>query len=123
MIFTIFASIVFVAELVIAFALINCLVKLDIKVNNANKYIIEANPKIKSIMLLVKQISEQILELAPTYVDKIKEYRNKIILAKATSLMTSFFFLGINIKTIKKIRKSKAFKLAWKGLSFIENMV
>ena len=123
MIFTIFTVIVFIAELIIGYTIISGLIKLDMRILAANEFLVEANPKIKKVAELVKAISEQIAELTPVYVEKFRELRNKIMLAKLEGLIALILFWSINIKVIKKIRKTKVFKLAARGLSLLSSVV
>ena len=123
MLLTIFTVIVFISELIIGYTIISNLIKLDMRILAANEFWTEANPKIKEISRLTRKISEQIAELVPVYVEKFRELRNKIMLAKLESLIALILFWSINIKVIKKIRKTKVFKLAVRGLSLLSSVV
>ena len=78
MLFKIFTTIVFIAELIIAYTIISKLVQFDKMILETNAFVVEANPKIKEITRLVRKISDQIAELVPMYVEKLKELRNKM---------------------------------------------
>ncbi len=123
MLLTIFTVIVFISELIIGYTIISNLIKLDLRILAVNEFWTEANPKIKEISRLTRKISEQIAELVPVYVEKFRELRNKIMLAKLESLIALILFWSINIKVIKKIRKTKVFKLAVRGLSLLSSVV
>ncbi len=123
MIFTFLITIVFIAELIITTAIITNLLKLDRTLNRANAYIEKINPEIRTILSLIEKISAQILELTPDWVEKFRQIRNKIILNQIKSLIAGFLFWSINIKVIKKLRKSKFIKAAWQGLSLIQNVI
>lgn len=123
MIFTLFTAIVFISEVIIAFTIIFHLMKLDKYFIEVSEFITVAKPKIKEISVLTKGISEQLAELAPVWVQNLKELRNKIILAKLESLISAILFWSINIKVIKKFKKSKFLKAAFKGLSLIQNVI
>ena len=123
MLLTIFTVIVFISELIIGYTIISNLIKLDLRILAVNEFWTEANPKIKEISRLTRKISEQIAELVPVYVEKFRELRNKIMLAKLESLIALILFWSINIKVIKKIRKTKVFKLAARGLSLLSSVV
>ena len=123
MIFIIFTLIVFIAELIIAFALIINLIKIDSYINRTNAILIETKPKIQEIMVLVHGISEQVRELTPMWVEKFRKIRNNFVRKQLESLMSSILFWGINIKLMKRLRKTKFVKFAWKGLTLIQNML
>lgn len=123
MLFKIFTTIVFIAELIIAYTIISKLVQFDKMILENNAFVVEANPKIKEITRLVRKISDQIAELVPMYVEKLKELRNKIMLKKLESLIALTLFWSINIKVLKKIRKSKILKTIVKGLSVLQSVI
>lgn len=123
MIFIFFTAIVFVAEIIIVFAILFNLIKFDIYINRTNKLLVEAKPKIQEIMKLVHGISEQIRELTPIWVEKFREVRNMLVRKQLESLMSSILFWAINIKVIKRFKKSKLAKFAWKGLTLLQNML
>mgnify|MGYP004580582475 CR=1 FL=1 len=89
----------------------------------SNKLLVEAKPKIQEIMELVHGISEQIRELTPIWVEKFREVRNMLVRKQLESLMSSILFWAINIKVIKRFKKSKLAKFAWKGLTLLQNML
>ena len=123
MIFTNFTAVVFVAEIIITVSILSKLIQLDKWILSTNDLITEANPKIKDVCELCHGISSQIAELAPVFVENLKELRNKIVLTKIKGLIALILFWSINIRVIKKFRKSKIIKAAIKGLSLLENMV
>lgn len=123
MLFKIFTTIVFIAELIIAYTIISKLVQFDKMILETNAFVVEANPKIKEITRLVRKISDQIAELVPMYVEKLKELRNKIMLKKLESLIALTLFWSINIKVLKKFRKSKILKTIVKGLSVLQSVI
>ena len=123
MIYTFLITIVFIAELIIAITILIQLLKLDNSLIRANDFVSEAKPKIEEIAKLVTGISEQLAELAPEWVEKFKAARNKIILNQIESIMTGFLVWSINIKALRKLRKSKFVKAAIKGLSLVQNVI
>ena len=123
MIFIFFTAIVFVAEIIIVFAILFNLIKFDIYINKTNELLVEAKPKLQEIMELVHGISEQIRELTPIWVEKFREFRNMLVRKQLESLMSSILFWAINIKVIKRFKKSKLAKFAWKGLTLLQNML
>lgn len=123
MIFIIFTTIVFIAELIIVFAILFNLIKFDAYINKTNELLVEAKPKIEEVMNLVHGISEQILELTPIWVEKFRKVRNELVRKQLESLMSSVLIWCINLKAIKYIKKSKFAKFAWKGLTLLQNML
>ena len=123
MIFIFFTAIVFIAELIIVFAILFNLIKFDIYINKTNEFLIEAKPKIQEITELVHGISEQVRELTPIWVEKFREVRNMFVRKQLESLMSSVLFWVINIMVIKRVRKTKVAKFAWKGLTLLQNML
>ena len=123
MIFIFFTAIVFIAELIIVFAILFNLIKFDIYINKTNELLVEAKPKIQEIMKLVHGISGQVRELTPIWVEKFREVRNMFVRKQLESLMSSVLFWVINIEVIKRVRKTKVAKFAWKGLTLLQNML
>ncbi len=123
MIFLFFISIVFIAEIIIAFTVFNSLFKLDIKINKLSEALINKRADIKDITALAKAISEQLKELSEEFVDNFNEKKEEIILSLVKSLMSAILFWSINIKVVKRLRKSKVLNAAWKGLSLLENVI
>ena len=73
MLYTILISIVFIAELIIATASIQNLLRLDKIIINADETVTAATPGIKDISELIRKISEQSIELSENFVQKIKD--------------------------------------------------
>ena len=123
MVFVILISIVFVAELIIACTVIINLIKLDRQINEAAEFLEEANPKLRELLDIVKEISGQVLELIPIWIENLKKERDKIILSQVKSLISTIIFWSINIKVINRLRKTKLVKVAWKGLTLLQNVI
>ena len=123
MVFVILISIVFVAELIIAGTVIINLIKLDRQINEAAEFLEEANPKLRGLLEIVKEISGQVLELIPIWIENLKKERDKIILSQVKSLISTIIFWSINIKVINRLRKAKLVKVAWKGLTLLQNVI
>ena len=85
MIFYFLISIVFIAEVIIALALIIGLVKADKILLKYNEIVDETRPSVKSVMILVRKISKQFVELAPILTEQIK----KILVASLMSQLKS----------------------------------
>jgi len=123
MLFTFLISIVFIAEVIIAISAIISLVKLDKMVLELVETVKLAQPKIKDISGLVVAITEQWAEIAEDYVSKFKNKGEDVALRVLTKLLGAMLLWKINSKLIRKITKSRTFKIIGKGLSLLENMV
>lgn len=123
MVFYFFIAIVFISELIIFGAIIFQLAKFDRFCKDANAFLDEAKPKIKEICELVHGISEQIYELTPIWVDKLKTARNKLIQKQFESLISGLLFWAINIKIARKFKRSKLARVIAKGLTLVQNMI
>ena len=123
MVFKILIAIVFIAELIITATIIILLVKANKRINQTNIFINRAKPEIKSICELIRGLSEQIYELIPDWIEELQNHGKKILLEQAKSIMAGILFWSINIKVLKKIKQTKMYKLASKGLSLLQNVV
>lgn len=123
MVYTILISIVFVAELIIANAIIQTLVKFDKKILSLDTTITEITPGIKDVSSLIKKISEQWVILAQDFVNKAKRDSEDLLLKQFSKILVGLLVLSLNFKFVKRIRKSKITKTVVKGWSLIENMV
>lgn len=92
MIFYFLISIVFVAEVIIAMALIISLIKIDRIFVEYNEFIQEAKPLIKDMMQTIKNMSEQFLELAPKLVTQIKAVITDLIMGQVKSSLGALTF-------------------------------
>ena len=123
MIYTFLTSIVFIAEIIIAIALIQVLLRLDKAVLEMNDTVNLANPGIKDISELVKKISEQAVEFSKRFKEKVTKNSEEIVLMRLFRLAITFLLVKTNIKIVQKFRKSKITKALVKGLSLLEIMV
>lgn len=112
MIFTILISIVFIAELIIAGAIIFWLKRICNIVQDLDSTLSLIKPSVKDISVLVKKISGQALEFVNNFVEKQEE---AILRNVSKALLGTLLF--------RKFKKSKVFKLVGKGLSLLEIMV
>ena len=80
MLFTILISIVFIAEMIIAVALIRAILRLDKAICEVNDTVVLAQDGIKDISELVHKISEQMVDLANDYVNRIKRYQEEAVM-------------------------------------------
>jgi hypothetical protein len=98
-------AVVFMAELVLAFALIMYLLKLSKMFNKYTSIISELNPKIKEIMELCRKISEQMLEFAPIIVNTIKNTIRDIIIGQIKNLVSALTFWVVKGNVEKHLSK------------------
>ena len=123
MIYTFLITIVFIAEIIIAFALIKTLITIDKKICNLDETITLAKPSVTDIADLMRKISEQVKELTSENIEKFKNYQEEVALRTLSKMLIAIVLVKANIKTINKFRKSKLGKTLAKGLSILENMV
>lgn len=123
MIFTFLISIVFIAELIIAIALLKILFNLDKKVLEINLKLVNSKDSINEICVLTKKISVQLKILSQDFVDKVKNKSENILLKEFSKILISITLLNLNFKIVKKMKKSKLVKTLVKGFNLIENMV
>ena len=98
-------SIVFIAELIIAYQIISIIVKLDKKVCNINCYIKEFNPLAETFLKYVRlQVSSVTNKISNT-INYIRERKNKAI-------VKILIIVGINVGFILfKINRVKTHKI------------
>ena len=123
MIFTILIIIVFIAELIIGFALIMNLIKFDCRINKLNQDLLLIQPSLEEVCELVKAISFQIKEMAAEYRDEVLKRREEMSVRLISKLLAGILLWKINLKLIRKIRKSKITKTLAKGLTLLQIMV
>ncbi len=123
MIFKFLTAIVFIAEIIIGFTLIINLVKLDRKILALNETVIQIKPGIKDICSLIKAISFQIKELVLDYSERLIKKREDMALRITMKLLAGILLWKVNLKIIKKLRKSKAVKTIAKGLTLLQIVV
>ena len=123
MIFTILITIVFIAELIIGFALIMNLIKFDCRINKLNQDLLLIQPSLEEVCGLVKAISFQIKEMAAEYRDEVLKRREEMSVRLISKLLAGILLWKINLKLIRIIRKSKITKTLAKGLTLLQIMV
>lgn len=123
MTFKILTMIVFMAELIIAYTLIKQLWIWDKELISLNETICAAKSGIKDISYLIKKISAQYVEFAYDFVEKIKKKRDDSIINNLNKIIITLILLRMNSKFLKRIIRSKQFKLLSKGLSLLRYMV
>lgn len=123
MIYTFLISIVFIAEIIIAVSLIKSLINIDKIIIEKNELIRELKPSIIDIVDLMTKVTAQCKILTKDYVEKIKKNGEDLAFKHLAKILLGILAIGLNIKIVNKIRKSKVTKLVMKGFSFLENMV
>lgn len=123
MIFTFLISIVIIAEIIIMWAILVKLYNLNKNVITINNMLIEAKQEIKEILLLIENVTEQILKIIKNYINKLKENQEIAIINKINKILLTLFIWKLNNKLVKKIRKNKTFKIFMKGFALIQNMI
>lgn len=113
MLFTFLITIVFIAELIIAFSIIINLVKFDKFINGLNETVQSLKPLFQDIFVLVRKISLQFVELSRRFVCGIEVGRDEIIIKQIAKFILGILFFN-------RLRKSKIGKTFAKGLSLIE---
>ena len=92
MVFYFLISIVFLAEVIIALALIIGLIKADKTILKYNEIVDETRPSIKSVMILVRKISKQLVELAPMLSEQIKKFFVDFLISQLKSMLGAVTF-------------------------------
>ena len=92
MLFYFLISIVFIAEVIIALALILCLVSIDKKIKAFDDFIEDVKPSIKGLMITVRKISKQLLELAPMIAVQAKLFFSNMIKEQIKNILGATIF-------------------------------
>ncbi len=92
MLFYFLISIVFIAEVIISLALIIVLVKADKIILKYNEITDEIRPSVKSVMILVRKISKQLVELAPMLSEQIKKILVDFLISQFKSMLGAVTF-------------------------------
>lgn len=123
MILKIFTALIFVAEIIVAYTILKKLFETDRAIIQANEIIAEAKSKVSDIGYLIKKISYQYVEMSYDFVEKIEEKRNQSAIKQLNKIIIAVLLLRLNSKFIKRIIRSKPFKLLSKGLSLLQYVV
>mgnify|MGYP004650486609 CR=1 FL=1 len=123
MIFTFLITIVFIAEIIIAISVILNLLRLDKAVLNLSETIDVINPEVKEICTLGRKISFQLKELSQRFTEKVKDEREKFLTDKLVSVLLGALVWKMNIKAIKKFRRTKLAKTLSRGLSLLQIVI
>lgn len=123
MLYTFLISIVFIAEIIILFALIAALIRVDKALISLDKTVTDTRPGIKDISELVHKISEQCVELSEDFVEKIKEKEEDAAIRQLNKLLVAILLWKINSKAIRKFNRSRFGRNLKRGFAFVQSMV
>ncbi len=123
MIYKIFTTIVFIAELIIAYSVIIKLYALDKAIINANELLISAKPSLRDICYIVKKISAQCVDFANDLVAEFKKKQEDFAINQLNKILLALILLKMNSKFIKKLRRSKIVKRISRGLSLLQLVI
>lgn len=123
MIYKILIFLVFVAEIVLCVNVIYWLLCADKLVQNLNSAVIKVQPDIKEVCELSKVISWQIKELSTNFVKEVKQSQEEFLYKHISKILFGILLWKLNIKAIKKLKRSKFLKLAFRGLTALANVV
>lgn len=123
MIYKIFTTIVFIAELIIAYAIVTKLYALDKAIINANELLISAKPSLRDICYIVKKISAQCVDFANDFVAELNKKCEDFAINQLNKILLALILLKMNSKFIKKLRRSKIVKRISRGLSLLQIVV
>ena len=101
MLFYFLISIVFIAEIIITFAIIFHIVKLDKKLIEYNEFVDEVKPLVKDIMETSRKLSEEFSKLAPKITEKIKIFVLNMIKDQIKGLVGTLIFWLVKIEVEK----------------------
>lgn len=123
MLYTFLISVVFIAEIIIAYTVISNLVKLDRKLVLVNENVESSKSGICEICNLVRKISEQCIEFAEDFVAKIRTAQEDTILKNLNKILIALVFWKVNSKAVRNFRKSKTGRMIRKTFAFLQNML
>lgn len=103
MLFYFLTIIVFIAEIIIALAIVFHLIKFDKVLNKYNVFLVETKPLIKDMAQTVRKISERYLEMMPKIVDKLKLFVTNIIKDQLKGLVGALTFWLVKKEVEKHI--------------------
>lgn len=103
MVFYFLIGIVFIAEIIIAGAIVINLVKIDKMICLYDQILEEIKPKIKEILSIVRKISEQMIEFAPIIAEKIKSVFINMLKDQLKSLLAGLTFIAVKKEVEKRL--------------------
>ena len=105
MVFYILTVVVFIAELIIALAIIIYLLKMSKLFRDYNILIDEIKPKIADLLKIGTKISEQLVELAPMFVEKIKSIFSNLVIGQLKNVLATITFWLVKTEVEKHANK------------------
>ena len=103
MIFYFLISIVFIAEVIIGLTVFMYLVKADKMILKYNDIVDETKPSIKSLMIIIRKISKQLVELAPMVANQIKTFFANLLIGQLKSLLGTLTFVLVKKEVEKRV--------------------
>ncbi len=106
MVFYLLTTIVFIAEIIITYAIIASLFKLSKRIREYTNFADTAKPKIKEISELSRKISMQLTELAYMAAEKVNTMFWNVISNQLKSVLAGMIFIAVKNKTEKYFSKN-----------------
>jgi len=103
MVFYFLVSIVFIAEVIIGLTVFIYLLKADKMILKYNDIVDETKPSIKSLMIVVRKISKQLVELAPMVANQIKAFLVDLLIGQLKSLLGTLTFILVKKEVEKHV--------------------
>lgn len=103
MVFYFLVSIVFIAEVIIGLTVFIYLLKADKMILKYNDIVDETKPSIKSLMIVVRKISKQLVELAPMVANQIKAFLFDLLIGQLKSLLGTLTFILVKKEVEKHV--------------------
>ena len=103
MVFYFLVSIVFIAEVIIGLTVFIYLLKADKMILKYNDIVDETKPSIKSLMIVVRKISKQLIELAPMVANQIKAFLVDLLIGQLKSLLGTLTFILVKKEVEKHV--------------------
>lgn len=106
MVFYIFSTIVFIAEIIITISILWSLYHWDKIFKKSDEFLADIKPQIKEIASLYRQISEKFVEISPIIVNNIKNTVTNFVINQSKSILTGILTCLVS-KHIEKIITNK----------------
>ncbi len=103
MVFYFLVSIVFIAEVIIGLTVFIYLLKADKMILKYNDIVDETKPSVKSLMIVVRKISKQLVELAPMVANQIKAFLFDLLIGQLKSLLGTLTFILVKKEVEKHV--------------------
>jgi hypothetical protein len=103
MLFYFLITVVFLAEVIIAAAILINLTKLDKAVCEWNSFVTDIKPQVSEILETFKKLSEQAMVLAPLLVNKLKDIVTKLVLDQLKGVLAGLTFWAVKKEVEKRV--------------------